>query len=477
MMIKAVIQNILLLATMAMLIWLGFVPDATAQTAQWTFMVYLDGDNDLETHAITDFLEMASVGSDTATVNILVLFDRIRGYSSAYGDWVGARRGRVDPDDVPDTTWGISLGEVNMGDPQTLIDFVEWGMQNHPADRYAVVFWDHGSGWHKTAKEDSIPFKNVCGDDTDGDVLLMQEVRNALQTIEADEQQPDLLGFDACLMSMVEVAYEIRQLADVMVASERIIPYEGWPYDTILGDLKASPAMSAAQLGSAIVSRYYQSHVDHETLAAIQLAAMDDVATRTDLLALRLRNDWNSNVGACLTAAYNVKKSIEAAIISEAHGSSWPGSHGLSIYFPEFSGDFNNDYNGTQILFPLDTQWEDFLSDYYASISGSWVGDARNESQEYDANGSDFGGFWYVDLYDFCERLTLNAPGITWVDFNYSGTEYGTFHQPYDTLGEGIAAVSSGEIICIKSGSSSETMAIAKELSLRAYGGTAIIGQ
>jgi hypothetical protein len=457
--------------------WLGFIPDATTQTAQWTFMVYLDGDNDLETSAVTDFLEMASVGSDTTTVNILVLFDRISGYESAYDDWTGARRGRIDIDDVPDTTWGTDLGEVNMGDPQTLIDFVEWGMQNHPADRYAVVLWDHGSGWHKVAKGDSLSFKHVCGDDTDGDELLMQEVRNALQTIEADEQEPDLFGFDACLMGMVEVAYEIRQHADVMVASERIIPYEGWPYDTILGDLVPQPGMSAAQLGSAIVSRYYQSHSDSQTHAAIKLTAMNDVATKTDLLAQRLRNDWNGNVGACLTAAYNVRKSIEAAVISEAHGSTWPGSHGLAIYFPEFSGDFNNDYNGTQILFPMDTQWEDFLSDYYASISGSWVGDARNQSQEYDANGSDFGGFWHIDLFDFCGKLTLNAPGVIWVDFNYTGTENGTFDQPYDTLSEGVAAAGSGETVCMKSGSSSETMTIGKELSLRAYGGAAVVGQ
>jgi hypothetical protein len=457
----------------ALVCLLCFSPQAAAQTAQWTYMVYLDGDNDLELSAINDFLEMATVGSNS-NVKILVLFDRTASHDTTYGDWTETRRGIINFNDTPNSTWGTNMGELNMGHPQTLIDFVEWGMQNHPASRYAVVLWDHGSGWHK-GDEDSLRFKNVCGDETDSDQLSMREVRAALDTIETHQEEPDLLGFDACLMGMVEVAYEIRQHTGVMVASEKGIPLAGWPYHTILADLVASPTMSAVQLGSATVTRYYQSYSNSEILSAVDLTDLNELAVKVDALAQALRYHWNNDAGACIQAACGVMTAIDDAIIAEAHGTSWPGSNGLAIYYPESSTNFNSDYNGTTILFPLDTHWEEFLSDFYTSMSGSWVADARDSSQEFSTCGG-----WcphHIDLYDFCKQLIEQASGLVWVDFTYAGVESGTYDQPYNTLAEGVSAAAAGQTVCIKPGSSSETLDITKELNLRACGGMAIVGE
>ena len=469
-------------------------PEIPSQT-DWTFLVYLDGDNNLESAAIDDFLEMSSVGSD-AHVKIVVLLDRhpcdgncsdpscptpctAGHYSHQYGDWAGTRRGIINAGDVPTGTWGTSIGEANMGATQTLVSFVEWGMQTYPASYYAVVFWNHGGGWRRRAPaEEPLPFKAVCWDETDGNnTLEMKEVRNALQIIETDEQEPDLVGFDACLMGMVEVAYEIREHGSVMVGSEKTEPNDGWPYDTILTDLVGNPAMSAADLGSTIVSRYYQSYGNSEILSAIDLASVDVLATRTDSLAQTLRDHWNNNVGACVEEAADVMVAVDTAVITEAHGATWPGSHGLAIYFPENSGDFNADYNGTNILFADDTRWEEFHQDFYASMGGSWVADARAQSQEYDASGAAGHQGWHIDLYDFGRKLIDNATGVVWVDFNYAGAENGTFDEPYNTLAEGVAAANAGDTICIKPGSSPETITITKAVTLRACGGPATIGK
>jgi hypothetical protein len=87
-------------------------------------MVYLDGDNNLESCAIDDFLEMSSVSS-TAGVNIVVQFDRIPSYSSAYDDWTTCKRFLVTPGMTPTPANALTdLGECNMGDPNTLSDFV-----------------------------------------------------------------------------------------------------------------------------------------------------------------------------------------------------------------------------------------------------------------------------------------------------------------------------------------------------------------
>jgi hypothetical protein len=400
----------------------GFVGAAAVQAAEWTFLVYIDGDCDLEDAAIDDFLEMAAVGSDP-NVNIVVILDRIPNFDDRYGNWTGTRMGIINPKNVPDTSWGIDAGEVNMGDPLTLQNFIEWGVTNFPASKYAVILWNHGDGWRE--RVDKTPVKAVCEDwSSGGDCLYMKEVRQALETVGLSVGDPDLVGFDACLMGMVEVAYEIRDHGSVMVGSEEVEPWVGWPYTPVMADLVANPSMSAAQLGTVIVDRYYQSYDNSETQAATDLTQMDALAAEIDSLAQTLRDNWDGGYGACFSAAQSLMAAIDSAVIHEQHGSSWPGSHGLAIYFPDTAGMFDSDYNGSVILFPGATRWEEFLQDFYASMGGSWVAVARAQSQEY----------WYpehIDIYDFCERLVANVPDDLEISpdasFVASGPEGGPF--------------------------------------------------
>ena len=122
---------------------------AWAQTAKWTFMVYLAADNDLEQFGIGDFNEMETVGS-TADVQIIVQMDRSPQYDASNGNWSDTRRFRV-VKDVNTATISSpvvqNMGEVNMGAPQSLVEFVKWARQNYPAERYCLVLWDHGGGW------------------------------------------------------------------------------------------------------------------------------------------------------------------------------------------------------------------------------------------------------------------------------------------------------------------------------------------
>jgi hypothetical protein len=373
-----------------------------AAFGDWTFMVYLDGDNNLEGAAIADFLEMSSVGSG-ANVNIVVQFDRTSGYDTSYGNWTDTRRGIVMPSDVPDASWGVSIGEANMGDPSTLADFAVWAITTYPADNYALVLWDHGGGWRDRVKEEP-PIKAVCWDDTSaGDSLYMKEVKNALSSIESSAAQPDVVGFDACLMGMVEVAYEIREHGLVMVGSEETVPWDGWPYDTLLADLLGNPSMSPAALGTAIVDRYYQSYGNDETHSAVDLTLMDGLAAEISSFAQTMTDYWDSDEDAVKSAAQSVMAEIDAAVIHEQHGSWWPGSHGLAIYFPATQLFFHPDYNGSVIDFAANTEWDEFLAEFYASMSGSWISAVRGGVQDYyDPD--------HVDLYDFCERLTDYTP-------------------------------------------------------------------
>ena len=96
--------------------------------ADWTVLVYLDGDNNLEEAGVADLNEMEIVGS-SADVNILVQFDRIGGYDTSNGNWTDTRRGLVVQDSSTSTIGSTltSIGEQNMGDPDVLTGFLEWG--------------------------------------------------------------------------------------------------------------------------------------------------------------------------------------------------------------------------------------------------------------------------------------------------------------------------------------------------------------
>ena len=114
-----------------------------AGQAKWTFMVYMAGDNNLDGAALRDIAEMARAGS-TKDVNILVQLDRIEDNLT--------RRFRITRGGGFKTDCIESFGDTNTGDPQILYDFVKWAADNHPADRYALILWNHGSGWWEDAK-------------------------------------------------------------------------------------------------------------------------------------------------------------------------------------------------------------------------------------------------------------------------------------------------------------------------------------
>lgn len=242
---------------------------ANSPPAEWTLMVYMAG-NDLERYGIQDFLEMSAIGS-RQNVNVLVQLDRTAQNlttpdddDTRFGNWTDARRGLVRTGDTPGLNWGTSLGEVDMGQASTLKDFATWGMTHYRAKNYGLVLWGHGDGLE------------MALDDKSQDGISAQELNTVLGTL---PDRVDLVGADACLMAMTEFAYEIRNSADVWVSSQELEPRDGWHYTSVLQDLTSTPTLTAAQLGSTIVTRYGQFYTAsanglEETLSAVNLSAL-----------------------------------------------------------------------------------------------------------------------------------------------------------------------------------------------------------
>ncbi|MGZ5135980.1 MAG: clostripain-related cysteine peptidase, partial [Flavitalea sp.] len=164
--------------------------------AKWTVMVYMSGDNYLEDYVVKDIEEELALTGSNADIKILALGDRSPDHNNSVDsrvDWQTTNlfyvtQGMLATPDNAVADWG----ERNMGDKQTLIDFVTWSKANYPADHYALYFWGRGWNWHPGW---------FMEDDTEQDTLDYEEVKAAIPSLGFI----DMVGFDGCDMASIEI--------------------------------------------------------------------------------------------------------------------------------------------------------------------------------------------------------------------------------------------------------------------------------
>ena len=407
-------------------------------TASWTWMIYMATHNNVAEAGNQSVARMRLVQRDD-TVRVLV--------QQATPDRCVRRMMGANPEVIAD------LGQVDSGDPATLIDFIQWAANTAPAQHYALVLWSHGSGWEPSEMETIAKRQSPLVPVTTGELLQRgtDEGRNvffsstldtlfslptppdravafddgsghSLDTIELGRvtdnaaqilgQPIDLLGMNACLMSAIEVAYQIRHSVRVYVASEDLMPAQGLPYDDILTCLKAQPDMDAAELGKLVVERYCayfrasspQTPLN-ATLTALQLDGIKQVATTVSAFASALQANiggeirvvWDAHrathpflfrlydlVGFCQDLAARSSadpNSIAAAqavltalkdpafrLASDYTAQAYADTGGISTYLmPPIPGKTLSPYYA-QTAYAGATGWDKFLAAYHAAV-------------------------------------------------------------------------------------------------------------
>ncbi|MBI2264398.1 MAG: hypothetical protein HYU64_04415, partial [Armatimonadetes bacterium] len=241
---------------------------------KWTVLAYISGDNNLEGPEVHSLLQLEKIGSNE-DVHVVAQLDRreIPDDYSQYrlgvdGDWSGARRyyitkGAQEPSDVKyhlenaepyaEIQFKVKtiqspvvqdLGEVDIADKKTFKDFLTWGMKSFPAEHYLVVMMDHGYGYMGTMHDVS-----------PGNLMTLPEMRQGLEEAEKETgRKVDILGLDCCLMGLAETAYELKDAASVVIASQQFEIVPGWPIAQILTNLqtgskdKAMPVRDVAKM-------------------------------------------------------------------------------------------------------------------------------------------------------------------------------------------------------------------------------------
>jgi len=405
--------------------------------AEWTWLIYMAGDNNLEGAGKEDLDEMQIVGSDSK-VKIVVQFDTEQNKTTRY---LVEKNNLKVLEEMPG---------VNCGDPKVLTDFIKWGTKNYPAKYYLINVWNHGGGWENLPsdynwenvrasnplKQSKIkkfkralfvttmkkinrkihsspnPDRLIAMDVGSQDYLDNQELRKAIYEGLPNGRKIDILGCDACLMNMVEICYENKDVADYMVGSEEIEPGSGWPYTMILKKLASNPEMSPRELSKVITQdygKYYEDEGDKiadqfVTQSAIDLAQIkstaDSVNDLAEILIKELNNvipgvsaakekaqkfstpeyidllsfleqltKWLPNNNEIKDAVKKISDKIKGptsslVIANATWGDRVKDAHGVSIYFPT-AENYSPDYS--DLLFSKDCKWNEFLTKLFSA--------------------------------------------------------------------------------------------------------------
>ena len=239
--------------------------DNLGKKAKWLVMAYIDADDKaLERDLMFDLNEMELIGS-TEDVVIVAQVDRYDGGYSGDGNWSTTRRYLVLQDDDLNVTGSQliqDLGELNMGEGQTLVDFVTWAANQFPAERHMLLMSDHGMGWPGGWSDPKPAMRNrtnaPLGSAMQDAIILLDEFEAALKQIQQSTviDKFDLIGLDVCLMSQMEVYSALAPYAHYVVASEETEPGVGWAYEAFLSKMVYDPETSTADIAKNIVETY-----------------------------------------------------------------------------------------------------------------------------------------------------------------------------------------------------------------------------
>lgn len=374
-------------------------------TGSWLIMYYLDGDNNLSStyHKIFNQIEK---GVGNAEVTVVVLWDDIGGDNSSYYKIIN------DDDPIALATYeqGVNKwtkGEVNMGDPKTLSDFLVWATTTYPAENYALVLDDHGSGLGG----------GMVDDTSNHDKLSLSEIKTAISSAFFIGAKLDVLVMNACLMGLIENGYQFKDLVSYYVASEDLqttfydgyantldkilvsstpqmvaiafvdgyadeMEAKGLSYTMSVANLEYSEDLKSALFGFtdklfSELSEYANKLWDYRNLFVqkfpsqlipallsgqiyIDLRHYADLVFVSDLFGLEINN-----------AALEVISRVDEYIIYNR--SSLEHAYGASIFFPNLRSSY---YDGDNNDFAFGTIWDNktnsILGSSTQTVSGGW---------------------------------------------------------------------------------------------------------
>lgn len=328
----------------------------------WTVFVYMCG-SDLESgqaSATDDMVEMEEATANCPNLRFIIEADGTEEWQNNICKNNKKQRLIIENGFTDIIETGKS---TNMGDPDTFRNFITWGIAKYPSEYMVLDFWNHGSG----------SINGVCFDETyDMDSLTLQEIDSVLSTAGLTRKF-ELIGFDACLMSTIEVANILVPYGKYMLASQNLESGYGWDYRGFSSGINGG-AKSGDTLGKYLADAYYKGTIRtyeaaDATQAVIDLSKIDEFIKAFNLYAKDAYDYGSDKLNQVIKAAKNAlnfggnnrtegytnmvdiksllegssfasgsaKKALDAldnCVVYSKNGSNNAGAGGLSLYYP-----------------------------------------------------------------------------------------------------------------------------------------------
>ena len=408
----------------------GAVSRSIQPISDYTVLVYVVGsDLESEYYLATEDLDEMIYGFPGDSINVIVETGgapaEIDDYR--YVDFTTVKRHEIKNDIIEIS----DLGQQNMGDPKTLTDFLVWGTSSYPANNYALILWNHGSG-----------INGYGHDDVSFDFLSLDEIDDALNSAKKlNDVHYEMIGFDACLMATIEVANIVKDYGNYLVASEEIEVGYGWKYDEIISSLNENPKQNGAELGKVIADSFFADTIEKSppdmdlsrltTLSVIDLTKIHSLNESINSLTSEIetnisKNDmprfsvslrdterygviskgedsghmdikhFTENISEYLpqfkSQSDRVQQAVDDSVIYKVNGAARTQANGLSIYMPVTSDAVSTTYRSSS------SSTNQFYSNYLdqdtiaptqnlqiinRTISGTYTGDDVYEIKSY----------------------------------------------------------------------------------------------
>lgn len=366
-------------------------------TKPWTVLIYMDGDNNLERGVLEDLDDLGKLGNST-NINYVVQLDRTPGYVTNFGNWYDTRRFFVTNGTTPTPECALqNLGELDMASPETLTDFINWAVENYPAERYFLICGDHGDDL-KGLLEDWTPTHRLM------------TTRQFQQALTAADAPMTILGLDMCEEGYVEIAYQLRNTGPEILIASQYMEDRDWAYRAVFQQLENRQGNLDNRALAILMCNASVAKYPPEQAGTLAVVLLDNVEALTDAVAP-------------FADAMMRDPTDKLAIRAEA-GNVAAAFHNVVLYCARTPG-ANYNVNGLNICFPMtpgissgflvqdfaaDAHWLAFLTDYLQNLTNTWIGDARRLVE------APPGGDTSTDLLRFLEAINPNTTNA-WVTF------------------------------------------------------------
>ena len=381
----------LFLLLITSLLSIGTLAKST-ETKEWTFLLFLNGHNNLSPFGDTNLKDMEKSGS-TDQVNLVVE------WAKADSDMTNRLLIQKSTDSTKVTSPILmSLKDHDMGDYKNFVDFVKWGVDNFPAKHYFVAVWNHGSGWHLQSS-DQMRISDISYDDVTGNSISTEQLGLAMTEIKQYiGRNVDIYGSDACLMQMLEVVTEMKHSVDYVVGSEETEPGEGWPYENFMKKWTNAPQSTPAEVAVLLSKEYLSAYSGGTygtidvTFSALDLSKLDSVIESSAAIANFIKTLDAPSIAKVRKALRSVQSyffsdykdfgdlmkifeslrinkdnnlfakaqaDVNSLVLTVDSSDEYKRSTGVSVWVPSYSSSYMSRYKGLE--FDKQTGWSQIL--------------------------------------------------------------------------------------------------------------------